>query len=157
MSTLRGSAISMVLAAFMVAGCDCGFSFSEFTSSPSVEEVEEQPEAVVEGDDTAFGEVKKAKAKVRKVAAPKPAGKEGGSKSLGWLEDADLKFVAFGEQDGKGTAIVEGRLLQAGTVVGDYVVVSIDEEAVHLKEADGPGTRMKRFVLEPEIGDWQRD
>lgn len=63
--------------------------------------------------------------KVRRpmTTAPKTADKPG--KGLGWLEHADMGFIVFGRQNGLTTAIIEGRMLQEGTVVGEYVVVEI--------------------------------
>lgn len=84
-----------------------------------------------------------------------PGNSKAGKKGLGWLEHADVGFVVFEEVNGRGTALVEGRLLQEGSTVGDYVVVSIDDEAIRLKEIAGTGTRIKRFVLKPKTEDWQ--
>lgn len=87
----------------------------------------------------------------RPITTTKTADKPG-TKGLGWLEHADMGFIVFGRQNGLTTAIIEGQMLQEGTVVGEYVVVAIDEnEGVRLKELNGQGTRIKRF---PRTGEW---
>lgn len=93
------------------------------------------------------GQTVTATVKVRRpmTSSPKTADKPG-AKGLDWLEHADMGFIVFGRQNGQTTAIIEGRMLQEGTHVGEYVVIGIDEdEGIRLKELNGQGTRIKRF------------
>lgn len=91
-------------------------------------------------------------APVKKRTATKTAAK---GKSLDWLEDADVNFIVFGQQADRRTAIIEGRLLQEGTVVGDYIVIAIGEEGVRLKERNGTGIRTKDFRVKAEKPLWE--
>lgn len=97
-----------------------------------------------------------AQAKVRRPMTSAPrTGEKPGAKGLDWLEHADMSFIVFGRQNGLTTAIVEGRMLQEGTAVGEYVVVAIDEnEGIRLKELNGQGTRIKRFARTGTTNDW---
>lgn len=78
------------------------------------------------------------------TSRPKSARPDTG-KGLDWLEYADVGFIVFGQENGRRTAIIEGRLLQEGSRVGDYIVVAIDEDGIRLREANGTGTRVKDF------------
>lgn len=95
------------------------------------------------------------------IAPPKPRGGKGGKgggvkgKSLDWLEEADVNFIVFGQQADRRTAIIEGRLLQEGTVVGDYIVIAIGEEGIRLKERNGTGIRTKDFRVKAETNLWE--
>lgn len=100
--------------------------------------------------------------KVKEDLVIAPVEKKGGKtgtaakgKSLDWLEDADVNFIVFGQQANRRTAIIEGRLLQEGTVVGDYIVIAIGEEGIRLKERNGNGTRTKNFRVKAETTLWE--
>lgn len=88
------------------------------------------------------------------TSRPKSARPDTG-KGLDWLEHADVGFIVFGQENGKRTAIIEGRLLQEGSKVGDYIVVAIDEDGIRLREANGTGTRVKDFRRKAAGGAWQ--
>lgn len=93
--------------------------------------------------------------KVAPVRRRTPSKSSAKGKSLDWLEEADVGFIVFGQQADKRTAIIEGRLLQEGTVVGDYIVIAIGEEGIRLKERSGNGTRTKDFRVKAEKDIWK--
>ena len=114
---------------------------------PSPKDVEAREPFLTEAEQKALvtgGPVREGITAKRPIFTPR----RGRTRSLSWHENADVSFIVFGQQDGRRTAIIEGRLLQEGNQVGDYVVVSIEEDGIRLREIDGAGTRFKKFRRE---------
>lgn len=97
------------------------------------------------------------------VVAPPPVKKATRKKVVAELETVELELTALtGTRDGRRHAVAKDRKtgrdvqIDEGQTFGDFVVTSISDEAIHLKEREGPATRDIPFRRAAAESIWQR-